>query len=58
MLPPGGAFHKLSVFQASNVDELSLKENECLELVGDGEGDGWVKVSSERPRYPDLYTPG
>ncbi|KAI0238078.1 Protein nervous wreck [Lamellibrachia satsuma] len=31
-------------FQASNADELNLKENEYLELVGDGDGDGWVRA--------------
>lgn len=34
----------LSGLQASNADELNLKENEYLELVGDGDGDGWVRV--------------
>ncbi|KAK2176270.1 hypothetical protein NP493_673g01034 [Ridgeia piscesae] len=33
-------------FHASNADELSLKENEYLELVGDGDGDGWVRARS------------
>ena len=31
--------------QANNADELSLAENETLELVADGDGDGWVRVS-------------
>ena len=34
-------------FQASNDDELNLYENEELEVIADGEGDGWVKVSHQ-----------
>ena len=32
-------------YQASNADELSLTENEMLDVIADGDGDGWVKVS-------------
>ena len=31
----------------SNDDELNLYENEELEVIADGEGDGWVKVSHQ-----------
>ncbi|CAH1776504.1 unnamed protein product [Owenia fusiformis] len=30
-------------FQGSNQDELTFAENEQLELIADGDGDGWVK---------------
>jgi len=29
-----------------NPDELSLTENESLEIVGAGDGDGWLLVST------------
>ena len=32
------------VFQASNADELMIKENESLEIVGMGDSAGWVRV--------------
>ncbi len=32
-------------YQASNADELALKENEHIEIIGDGDGDGWLQVS-------------
>ncbi|ELU08892.1 hypothetical protein CAPTEDRAFT_225696 [Capitella teleta] len=31
-------------FEASNGDELSIKENEALDLIGDGDGDGWLRA--------------
>ncbi|XP_069131406.1 F-BAR and double SH3 domains protein 2-like isoform X3 [Argopecten irradians] len=31
-------------FQASNADELNLKENDILEIISDGDGDGWVRA--------------
>lgn len=34
-------------FQSSNRDELSLKEGQCIQLVGDGDGDGWVRAQSD-----------
>ncbi len=34
-----------SLLQGSNPDELSLKEGELIELIADGDGDGWVRVS-------------
>ncbi|KAK7086068.1 hypothetical protein SK128_014162 [Halocaridina rubra] len=32
------------VFQAQNPDELSIVENEEIELMGEGDGDGWVQA--------------
>ena len=32
--------------QASNADELTVAESEMLEIVGPGDCEGWVKVSS------------
>lgn len=32
------------MFQASNADELDMKENEFLEIISDGDGDGWVRA--------------
>ncbi|XP_062584278.1 uncharacterized protein LOC134246031 [Saccostrea cucullata] len=31
-------------FQGSNVDELNLRENEELEIIADGDGDGWLRA--------------
>ncbi|KAK3100409.1 hypothetical protein FSP39_019408 [Pinctada imbricata] len=31
-------------FQGSNQDELNMHENEELEIVADGDGDGWVRA--------------
>ncbi|XP_033743742.1 F-BAR and double SH3 domains protein 2-like isoform X2 [Pecten maximus] len=31
-------------FQASNADELNLTENDILEIISDGDGDGWVRA--------------
>ena len=40
-------------FQASNADELNLREGEQLELIGDGDGDGWVRVR----KLPTICAP-
>lgn len=32
------------VTKASNFDEMSIKQHEPLELIADGDGEGWVKV--------------
>lgn len=45
-------------FQASNVDELDMTENEELEIVASGEGDGWVKarnVQGHEGYIPENY---
>ncbi|XP_046563877.1 F-BAR and double SH3 domains protein 2-like isoform X2 [Haliotis rubra] len=45
-------------FQASNYDELTIAANEELELVADGDGEGWVKArsSSGKTGYiPENY---
>ena len=36
------ALHVL--WQASKPDELDMEENEELEIIANGEGDGWVRV--------------
>ena len=33
-----------STFQGSNEDELGMTENEELEIIADGDGDGWVRA--------------
>lgn len=33
------------LFQAGNPDELDMVENEELEIIANGDGDGWVRVS-------------
>lgn len=35
-------------FQAQNPDELSIVENEQLEVVGEGDGDGWLRARNYR----------
>lgn len=35
-------------FSAGNEDELNLFENEELEIIADGEGDGWVKARNSQ----------
>ena len=32
--------------QGGNSDELNLREQEQLEVIADGDGDGWVRVST------------
>ncbi|OWF37271.1 F-BAR and double SH3 domains protein 2-like isoform X2 [Mizuhopecten yessoensis] len=31
-------------FQASNADELDMNENDILEIISDGDGDGWLRA--------------
>lgn len=38
--------HLYIFLKANNPDELSMGENEELEIVADGDGDGWVKVKT------------
>ena len=35
-------------FEAQNPDELSIIENEQLEVVGEGDGDGWLRARNYR----------
>lgn len=35
-------------FQANNPDELSIVESEQLEVVGEGDGDGWLRARNYR----------
>lgn len=35
-------------FQAQNPDELSMVESEQLEVVGEGDGDGWLRARNNR----------
>lgn len=30
--------------QAQNVDELTIVENEELEVISEGDGDGWIQA--------------
>lgn len=39
---------KLFKFQAQNPDELSIVESEQLEVVGEGDGDGWLRARNYR----------
>lgn len=32
-------------FKGANSDELDITENEQLEVFGESEGDGWIRVS-------------
>lgn len=32
------------LLKGSNVDELNLRENEELEIIADGDGDGWLRA--------------
>jgi len=36
-----------------NPDELNVTENESLEIIGAGDGDGWLLVCT--PVQSDLY---
>lgn len=38
----------LPTFQAQNPDELSIVESEQLEVVGEGDGDGWLRARNYR----------
>ncbi len=32
-------------FQATNADELTITEGDQLQMIGDGDEAGWIKVS-------------
>lgn len=38
----------VSLFQAQNEDELTIVESEQLEVVGEGDGDGWLRARNYR----------
>jgi len=39
-----------------NADELSVSENERLEIIGAGDGDGWLLVCTvDRPQCSDCH---
>lgn len=45
-------------YEAQNPDELSIVENEHLELIGEGDGDGWVRARNykgEEGYVPQNY---
>lgn len=45
-------------FHAANPDELDLAENEELEILGEGEGDGWIRARNSQGQYgviPENY---
>ncbi|CAG5123736.1 unnamed protein product, partial [Candidula unifasciata] len=45
-------------FQASNYDEMTIKAGEKLELVADGDGEGWVKAKNllgQEGYIPETY---
>lgn len=35
-------------YNAQNPDELTIVENEQLEVIGDGDGDGWLRARNYR----------
>lgn len=39
---------KVYSYNAQNPDELTIVENEQLEVVGDGDGDGWLRARNYR----------
>jgi len=39
-----------------NPDELSVTENESLEIIGAGDGDGWLLVSIPVQYLSHLYS--
>ncbi|CAI9734468.1 F-BAR and double SH3 domains protein 2-like isoform X3 [Octopus vulgaris] len=48
----------LYTFQATNSDELGLEENESIEVIGDGDGDGWVQAKDSQGQIgfiPESY---
>lgn len=48
----------LYTFQATNPDELGMEENEDIEVIGDGDGDGWVQAKDSRGNVgfiPESY---
>ncbi|RUS81489.1 hypothetical protein EGW08_010745, partial [Elysia chlorotica] len=45
-------------FEASNYDEMTIKGNDDLELIADGDGDGWVKAKNslgQEGYIPETY---
>lgn len=36
------------IFSAQNPDELTIVENEQLEVIGEGDGDGWLRARNYR----------
>lgn len=36
------------LFAAQNPDELTIVENEQLEVIGEGDGDGWLRARNYR----------
>ncbi|GFN81506.1 F-bar and double sh3 domains protein 2-like [Plakobranchus ocellatus] len=45
-------------FEASNYDEMTIKGNEDLELIADGDGEGWVKAKNslgQEGYIPETY---
>nr|BAK22648.1 nervous wreck L [Bombyx mori] len=49
--PPAPPLYKCTAlysYTAQNPDELSIIENEQLEVVGEGDGDGWLKARNYR----------
>ncbi|PSN33878.1 hypothetical protein C0J52_19417 [Blattella germanica] len=47
---PGQTFKCIALYNytAQNPDELSIVENEQLEVVGEGDGDGWLRARNYR----------
>ncbi|XP_049961870.1 protein nervous wreck [Schistocerca serialis cubense] len=50
IFPPGQTFKCIALYNytAQNADELSIVENEQLEVVGEGDGDGWLRARNYR----------
>ncbi|XP_059055076.1 protein nervous wreck isoform X2 [Achroia grisella] len=49
--PPAAPLYKCTAlysYTAQNPDELSIIENEQLEVVGEGDGDGWLRARNYR----------
>ncbi|XP_068620018.1 protein nervous wreck [Battus philenor] len=49
--PPSAPLYKCTAlysYTAQNPDELSIIENEQLEVVGEGDGDGWLRARNYR----------
>ncbi|XP_046977219.1 protein nervous wreck isoform X2 [Vanessa cardui] len=49
--PPAPSLYKCTAlysYTAQNPDELSIIENEQLEVVGEGDGDGWLRARNYR----------
>lgn len=41
-------FRAVYSYNAQNPDELTIVENEQLEVIGDGDGDGWLRARNYR----------